>query len=720
MAKKGSKKKKKKSKPIKSLVKKVEARLLGYWNKQAWEEFITLYERQKSKAEKSAAASLWNPAVYNLMLKAAFKEQSFPWIEQICAGFRHSNDISHENLQCLQVLETLLEVYKGNAHPGIADNLPDDPPGPFADLSSGLREVLSQKAPSPLSGYVSGKQKKARKGEKHFARLASMAREFNALRDNNFNPSSVKPLTRIRKDIQEAMVSLHDNQGISSQVLTDMEILADLMRSFYLKPNSMNQSSTIIARLKARRFRPSDHPAVISMGRAFLILGSSRFGREWEKGLRMVLVDYLPALGLTLPEHIRKQFNVLEDIHKKNVPSVIIIKSMLDYDVWTPRERMILLQAQMTVYADLDNIMEDMLEILSAKSAMFELHAIAKSLLSEICSVLNDFLTLYQQFDPQNSSILVQTIENWYEAVYPFPFFALSETLESLINKVCALQAPDHILLPMLHKLAEIKPYLSRLDCIARIKKNRAPLKLTTADLEKASLFYINIDSIEHVFTVWKEFLSPENYKTLVQKYLNRAYRETFTEEEGLDLFPGHSEFSWFNIPDELMEDFARTLDSDFPLMGLMLLTLHTESLLMPANENEAMGFLQNLPPGNILNELLFDMFQWEFTPYSNIFLARIIEAHAEYLTRHSQWFQLSLSIRENRLKILAQMVWEIWEKNMKLGSLKINEDIHDAMNCLRPLVKKAPKKTGRQKKSAARKKTKMPSLLDYLPDNKE
>lgn len=717
MGKKGSSRKK--SKPLKNPVKKLEARLKGYWKNQAWEEFITLYLRQRNKAEKSAAAELWDPAVYNFMLRVAFVERDLLKIQRLCASMKDEHNISPENRQCLRVLDVLVQVFQGNAHPGIADKLPEDLPGPFADLKSGLQSLLREKDISPLSQYVDGSRKKARKGEKHFARAAAFVREFNHLCAVDFKPSSVKPLARLHKNIQETRAALSHNQGVSSQVLKNLEILADLVLGLYKNPESLVLPDAVLNALKKRDFKVSDHPAVEGMSRAFFSLGEQIHGRKWENIMRLSLKQYFPETGLSLPPHLEGQVNVLQKEREDDIPGTIFIEKILEHDVWTPRERMVFLLSQMNFYAQAEDLFFDLEGRLGL--SRFDFRLVSDHFMTVICSVLEDFFDLFYRLKLEDKSLLDRAVEQWLTAVSHFPLAGMKNSLDKLIIRVCTSSASDAVLLGMIQKRAGLEPGQAGIKVLAEVKKQRGLLKLSRADFEKL-IGYIGDDRmLQNIIMVWKECLSREDYTDLVRTFLYRVYMDTFAEKDDFNFFEDEPHVSWSDITLTMFENFVQDVGDDYPLLGLMLLTLSTSSdPPMPRNAREAEPFFNNLPPEDVLAVLLLNMFEWPSTPYRNTFMARLIRILVHHLSGKNLWHPLAASIATGRFKVLAGKTWEIWDENGLFTKLKKSEDFQRAVSVLRPMLSSSSGKKTSGKVRSTRTRMKQSSLLDGLQGKKD
>ena len=702
MGKKGSRRKK--TKPIKSPVKKIEARLRGYWNKEAWEEFITLFQRQFSKAEKSALSYLWNPAVYNLMVRTAFKDRDIQKIDRLCREIRRYSDISHDNKKCLHVLEVLLDVHNGNAWPGLADTLPTDLPGPFAELSSGLNDLLSDKSLSPLSQYADGTYKKARKGEKHYARAVSIARGFNSLRKDNFDPSSIRPLTRLKKDIEETQKSLFDNTGVYSQVLADMSILVVLMHKLYSKKKHAVDINSISSFFKAENFQSSDHPAVQNMAEAVFVLGNKFRGPAWEYKLRSALHNFFPLnKNVDMPDHIQDQLIILADLNDDESAFPVVIEYILGSTDWSARERILLsmaglLNTTINWYDILEHISHYVL-VGNEQGA----DSIVDAVLTRVCIFLKNIVEHHAALNLDDYSITERAAVMWHGISVKFSFADHTEILDSLINTVCDSSVPDSVLLSLIHKRVERRSDISSIYSLSRIIKKRAPLKVSHEDIERFARQILEATSCPNIFVACKQCLSAGDYEFLVQKFIFRLYENAFETGEVSPMYDDFK-FNWYNMPDELILDLAETLGESFPLYGLLLLTKSIPDYYpMPYNAAQANFFLEHLPPDEMLYDILLEMFTWPSTPYRNTFLGKIIEHLADYITQELCWSELAMILGDKRLKVVSLKVWEIWEKRNLFQYLRDDSDFSHSVDILKPLVKKTQVKSEKKKKKRTR-----------------
>lgn len=106
---------------------KLESKLFGYWKKGSWGELVTLYLRHWDRVIQTRAAHLWDPAVFNLLLRTTFEDQDFTLLQNLHNELNASYVLSEPNRKCLRVIEILLSVEQGRANPIPCPKMPRKP-----------------------------------------------------------------------------------------------------------------------------------------------------------------------------------------------------------------------------------------------------------------------------------------------------------------------------------------------------------------------------------------------------------------------------------------------------------------------------------------------------------------------------------------------------------------------------------------------------------------
>ncbi len=714
MAKKG--KRPKKGKPVRSPAKKLEARLLGYWKKEAWEEFITLYQRHRDTATKTKAASCWNPAIYNLLLKTLLYHQNIETLESVHKGLKQAPDISSENTQCLQVVQVMLDLYHGRGYPAMAGSLPQDLPDLFARLAQGLKELLCGNM-SALHLYVQGGLTRARKNEKHLSLAARAAREFNELAAKNFHTPSVKPLTQIRNHFQELYSHFSRNFQENSVELKNLRVLAEAMHILYSRPGIFMDPNSVQGYLHRSGFRQSSHPAVMVMFRAFLTLGGNIMGQGWKDTASYGLQVHMSEAQEDLPPHVQRQLAALSQISSKEIESFYILQEMLGFDVWSHRERMVLLQARMqqldVLFVEFFDYIHDLALEYGKKQARLAL----KDFVRQSCSNLQEIVTLYKKMGLNNESIITTPFKYWYDFFQEIPFLELYSLLDKLILNLCDSPVPDSVFLGLIYKRAEHSPAPEALESIKKIQQNRGPLKVSHEEIKNYIQDLPGWYYTQKILQGWKACLSAADYRFLIETLLDMILDHEYLSQYNSS-YRTTDWFEWEDIPQHLLEKFLEDLDTDSPLFGLVNLSVKATGMSpMPKNAKEAKLFTQHMPPPETLHKIIFWMLTWPTSTYKNKFLSQLIEHNLEHFNRIGAWDKLVQVIADRKIKILAGMVWDIWVEKDLFTTMASQKDFQDAVKTMN---QKFPQKQAKGKKTPRKQVPKTKSMLDLMQDQEK
>jgi len=707
---------KKKTDSSKASLHKLESRLLGYWKRKSWGEFVTLFQRHWARAQKTQAAACWDAAVYNLLLSSLFETQDLPLLQHIVHELIDPQTISDENQKCVQVASTFLALYHGQAGSEAAQDMPSELPDPFAKLSEAMLDI-SQMSSTSLGEYVQEKRTKARKGEKHLALTARIGKQYNALRTQDFQPPTIVPFTQLRKSLRDLQATVQDHLNIDSPILNNMAILADLLRTMYAKPRSLISPSQVVCHLQDKGFQPSTHPAVESLACGVLALGRKRLGTDWEHGVRVSLRGLLPGLAPELPPYLEQQLQALNSVSQKDLFITQLIPEMLKHDVWSTRERMLLLFAHLHIAANAGDELADYLEDMISGPASEK--KIVQTIIQHVVMTIHSLeqvIDLHAQLGLQDTSLLNQATWQWQEAIAHFPSFHVSGHLDQLLETMCASPVPDTALLFVIMKRVEHAPRVQGIKSIDTVLQERAPLHASEQELARIADTIDEQSNLENIFQAWQRCMAGADYQQLVQVFLHRIFKETCKEQSPLDFLFDNPSLDWSQIPPALMQDFAQILSPDFSLYGLVLLSAqkNTTDCPTPKNATEAQCFLDHLPPPEILDDMLEWMLTWPTTPYRNSFLAAVITNHADYLNQNKGWIRLVRDIQLNRLYKLAELVWDIWQELDLFSRLGQDQDFRSARDILQPLAYKSKK--SRASSSDRKKKT----LLDEVLEEKK
>ena len=708
---------KKKTDTGKASLHKLESRLLGYWKRKSWGEFVTLFLRHWARAQKTQAAAYWDPAVYNLLLDTLFASQDITLLQHILDELIDPQNVSEENQKCLQVAKLFWATYNGQAESAAIKNLPSDLPAPFQNLAAAIGHI-TQNPSTPLRDYVQEKRTKARKGEKHLALAARIGKQFNTLKDQDFQPASVQPLTQLRKSLRDLQTTLEDQLGLTSPVVNNMSLLADLLRTMYVKPGYLVNSTQVLHLLHKGGFEPSSHPAVESLACGLLALGRRRMGQDWEQNIRVSLGRLLPGLAPELPPYLERQLQSLGHVSEQDPPFFELIPEMLKHDVWSGRERIILLLVQLHRMANAgDQLLEYLENMLLGGWSESQLMQFLHQHLMQAIQALEQVIKLHAQLGIQDPSLLESATGDWQKAVAVLPFSRTFRHLDQLLVTMCSSPVPDAVLLFAVMKRVERASQVQGIKSLAKVQKERGPFQITEEDLRETVHMIHDEADLHNVFQAWQDCVKNDDYQKLVQLFLLRVFDETCNDPNPPDFLFQNQSLEWSDIPPSLLQDFAHILTPDFSLYGLVLLSAKTGQTDPPAPQNatQAQYFLDHLPPPQILDNMLGWMLSWPHTPYRNTFLAAVIKNHVEYLTQNRKWWRLARTIQLQRLHKLAELVWDIWHELDLFARQRDNQDFRSARDLLQPLAYKS-----KQPQSSSSSRTKKKTLLDEVLEEKK
>ncbi|MFO7875861.1 MAG: hypothetical protein R6U55_04680 [Desulfovermiculus sp.] len=707
---------KKKADSGKASLHKLESRLLGYWKRKSWGEFVTLFQRHWARARKTQAAVYWDAAVYNLLLDTLFASQDFALLRHILDELIDPRTVSEENQKCLQVAKLFWATYNGQAESAAIKELPSDLPDPFQNLAAAIGDI-TQNPSTPLSDYVQEKRTKARKGEKHLALAARIGKQFNTLRDQDFQPASVQPLTQLRKSLRDLQATLEDQLGLTSPVVKNMSILADLLRTMHSNPRYLVNSTQVLHLLQKKGFETSSHPAVESLACGLLALGRRRLGQDWEHTIRVSLRNLLPGLAPELPPHLERQFQSLRHVSEQDPSLFELIPLMLKHDVWSGRERMILLLVQLHIMAYAgDQLLEYLEDMLFGSWSESQLMQFLNQHLIQAIQTLEQIIKLHAQLGIQDPSLLDRATRDWQEAVAALPFSRTSRHLDQLLITMCTSPVPDAALLFAVMKRVEQATQVQGVKSIAKVQKERAPLQITEEGLRTTVHMIHDECDLHNVFQAWQGCMKNDDYQKMVELFLLRVFDETCNDQNSQDFLFHNPSLEWSDLPPSLMQDFSHILTPEFSLYGLVLLSAKAGKTNPPAPQNatQAKYFLDHLPPPQMLDDMLGWMLTWPHTPYRNTFLAAVIKNHAKYLTQNRKWWRLARAIQLHRLHKLAELVWDVWQELDFFAQQRDNQDFRSARDLLQPLAYKSKQP---QSSSSRRKKQ---TLLDEVLEEKK
>ncbi len=725
-----AKKKKKKpgagAKSGKNKGQRLEDKLKGYWKKGQWGEFITLYVRQWERACQTHAAEHWDPAVYNLLHRTLFQEQDLATLVVVLQTLDQAKKLSEENRACLQVARATLSASRGELYQEDLHQLPESLPAPFATLKKKLAAIVEAPPKSPLPEYLSGRRSKARKGEKQYALLARLYHTFQKLQEQDFQPESITQLTNWGKLFFELDQYLKANLGYSGTVFQDAAILADWIRDMRKAPHRSRNPGAVAAFLKQRKFSYSAHPFVIRLLETAIGIGSGEYGRQWAIELRASLQNRYPALLSNMPESTEAQMEVwntcLFQERGRGFDAKLLsrmLDKLLEAEVWSRRERLILHLAQLTIVNAAGRM------LFQNEYALFRLNHLelareAKLLLSLSVQACIEGQRMYQELYPDTKKPLGLILELFEDSLDTVPLVESSELLFKAVRSLIDLELPGTTVLHLLNLAFEVQVMGKKNPIQEFIVQKKAPISLRPEEISAAVQDVKDHPHLFKLFRVWTKCLEPDSLQALTETLLLEKFEQACVydpdEEDFLSVSLFGQQHPWFDIPKDLLEQARNIVDPDFPLLGLISLSVQSsdrDRSPMPKGAKQARAFLENPPPNDVLMKMILWMLSWHSTPYKNQFLHTLILKIKEHITTSKAWLRLAEEIRENRQRKLASMLWDSWDELDFFADLHSTEDFREARDHLRPMVQRSSRK--QPKKQPAR-----PSqtLLDLIEKN--
>ena len=680
----------------------LEPKLFSYWKKGLYGEFVTAFLRHRQRATRTEAASLWDRAVYRLLDRILFRDRKPSLLEGFLPQLREDSGLSDETRSCLDVAQATYDLFRGEASQEQLRILPSDLPASFRELRDYLSGIPDRAAESPLAEYAEQRRKKARSGEKHFAAAARVSQQLQELDGSSLLQGSITPLTRMRKQMEEARTAAEGQRGSSSPALRDAEALLQLLRELKSCPEDLAEARYVFLRLRELGMAYSPHPFPRNLLRLVLRLGSRVQGKAWERSLRLCLAPQDPELLSGLPEHAVQQLALLGKgltyMGQEAKGPVPVLSALLGHDVWSRRERIVMLWGELRALQDLAGELTRSFSSLHLELDEEELEGIQAYTAHTIFENGLELFPLIQELLPGRSEAFGRATQDWIAAAAPLPAPREREELTGFTDMALRfpLESPAWLLLLM--RSAETYPSQNKDPVLTRIQKHLAPLRLEEGEIPFAADFLPLSHAPGETLKRWGLCLEPGSLRAVSEQLAENLFHKTVAKDRLLPLDV------WTRTPQALMRELARSVGEDFPLRGLILYTANKQnpSTPLPTSEEEARVFLDRLPPEETLYSVLLWMLDFSPTPPSASFLEQMIRQIADYATRNQVWEDIACALREHGSQDLAFRVWSLWEELGLPDFLSENEDFSDAWRVLRPLAfrgKQAPRRRKVSKK---------------------
>ena len=697
MAKKKSKKNKKTPKPKSGgQSPRLESKLLGYWKKGHCGEFVTLFARHWGQARKTAAAHYWDRAVFNALTRALFDDQDFTLLAELLNTLETVPELSAESRACGQMCRAMLDLVHGKASPSRLRGLPRDLPQPFADLRDRVAAMCLDSGSSPLTDYVLGYRKKARKGEKTLslaARASAKVQELNWMVQPLEDPSMYTQIRKMFKDLNE---SFAQGMGWSSPVLADAEALAELMREVMLRPWSMQQPCQLSSFLRFRGFSFTEHDFTLDFLESILSQGRTVLGPSWEQNMRLCLAQDFPRLLSPLPEEAKRQLEAVTRLKDKACPSSqpysmpAWLKQLLNEDVWSFRERFFLHLTLLTAHRQLSrDLAFDLGQ--PCDLSLEERAAQLIGLIQHSTENLLALLDLQKDIFPRDMAPVENALQAWEECLEPLPLdLDPAAPLNRLTRRLAKLPLSAARFLFLLAKSTDTLSSQKLTSIIEHIRQNKPELQLTEIDFPRAFELLDMAYKPKKVFQSWQAFLSSKDQRRLAERYLMHLFARASSDENLSLAFSLDDICPWCDLPIDLFKHLLKSVNRDFALRGLMELTITMAPVSppMPQKAAQARPLLDQLPPPQTLSPMLLWMLTWPQNSYSAAFYEQLIRNAADHITERQGWKGLAQAVSRFQLKDLAARIWDLWTELGLFDRSDTDQSFDDARELLRPLAR--------------------------------
>ena len=716
---------KKKSSANKTGGEKLETTLLGYWSKGLFGEFVTLFLRRADRAQKTGAASLFDSAVFNLLLYALFEARDFSLLDGLLPSLQQNADLSQETLAGLRVAEAARDLSRGEASLEQLRSLPEQLPAPFQELREHLASIPERAESSALSEYLDGKRSKARKGEKHLAQAGRFAQQLRELNRLPIRECSTTPFTQLRNKLREVQDRSAEASGRESRVLRDAAVLADLIRELKASPAKLRKPEQVRFFLRRSGFSFSAHPFVRRLWETGFAVGSQLQGPAWATSIRLDLRSLQEGMLSALPEHTERQLQTRDRMahleHKRAAKGLFSdIALPLKEPVWSRRERVVLLFALLMRQLD---VSRELFEQLSSpmQASLKQLEKSQKQSARQGCEAVLELLPLLQELQPGQNDTATKVLETWCFASMPLPMNDESKRLSDIAQALAGFDAPPTLWLFLLLKGGEIYARADKDPLLAVVHNAASPIRLDEEAVSRAAKLLWASSEPSRVLERWSRCLEASSGSALAEKVLLNTFEEALDPEDEdffLNLDP------WLTMPPELMERLCTMAGEHFALRGLAELTLQKRdrSTPLPGSEKEAAIFLEHPPPAETLYSMLLWMLGFKPTRASDRFLEELMRQTAPYATKEHGWTRLAEALRGHGSAKLASSVWQLWQELGLFADGPHKNDLEQAKLRLKPLASRGkPTQAGAKKgKKGGRKKTLLDEVLEEKRNKKK
>lgn len=676
MAKSKKKSQKKKKKQTGS---RLESKLLSYWSAKKWGEFVTLYLRHWSRASQTQAGLNWDKAAHNFVVQILFQDKDISSLNMLLNTMQQAPELNQENQNILKYIQALSDYLSKKTVASELLNLPENVPPAFIKLKNLLISDL-QKDEDRLGQYLTGKRKKAQKGEKVYSNLAKWAHQSKKLLQDNFRPSSLTSLTTW-KNYLEQIDRLVKTDSSSSKPLHDGLILAELIRRLYSpgKNQNLSQPVNVLKYLYKREFSFSQHPFTQDMRRLFINIGGQRFGLYWltdlEYSMQKQGLSFLAKSDRTA-SLIQSWFKILDKTKWDEDPFFGIYSTnqeLLKNSQLCWREQFVLWTVQISILEAMTQLVNSPSFFLfsSVDSSEFgeALFERSTEVILHIMNLQTQRLSDHNLHDNYPLKIWEATLGNLVHVLPSANFHT------SFFKDILQHPLPDRTVLFL---LASFKQTGASVKGWPDKKDQTSTLKPSAQDIQELVSKILDWTMFEDIIEDWFTYLEPKGKTLLAQEVVTRLVQDTVQVRlEGSDW-----DASWESCHINFFKKLTPYLEENFYYFCLVQMMAINNKNSLPGGKKVAEAFWQNMP-GDLesLWNIFFVLIGLPKTPYGSSFLAQLFDQIREYIHQNCDWYEVVDAVIDYKCFKLGAHILKTWEEDSSRPDLSRSFDFLSAID---------------------------------------
>ena len=691
---------------------KLEAQVRGYWKRENWGAFVTLYIRQKDKLAKTSVRELWDKGVYNALAQAVFVDRDPGVLVGLLENLEHGPEISAANEVIMHVCRVCARMWQGQTVGTAWHDLPEDLPGPFGALRESMITAKSDAA-ALVDYYREDPKRRCRKGDKPYASLARFATFY----EQSFLPVDCRPESRTPLAQWEKLLKAPwevTGTGLEEDpVIWDVTRIIEMIRETYVKHTPLSDPRKVGQELELCRFHGVPVPLVRQMTAIFLRSGSRRFGNAWAVEVGRSLVARWPECLVGSGASGREISRALEVLHSSAYRDGELNMRTL-VEEFQKRMDLSWREEVLFILVGIEDI-TDVLKMASIKDLQWGRPSLS--------SVKEAFIDLFEQVArlrkiAERIGTQEDIAERWatkeVDTVLAIPLPDENKYFSELpaYLQKCGVAPSTRILaatkMVSLFANAKIDPFVKGVIAAA-------PVKLGQKTSKRLAFFVSGMIFDVDVLNFLQQVMVPDDYRHMVREIVHE-FLEPYLDPEG-EPVPETTGFAAEMAP-WMWERLAVDAGSDFHLAGFLAMQATTRSTTFPMSYKQAEPFFTALPDDPVCFSLVLWMLTWDKTRYASEFLLAIIEALQGYIGTTGQWAFFAKHLKELCFNKACSMLWEFWIREGFQENVA-NRDLREAMRLLKrfhpdwKVTNRTSKKTSGKKGKKIREVPR--SLLDVL-----